>query len=146
MQPCLSGCGMQVWSTRTVVDGEGHVGFVRWTRSSEGRALGLDWLGDWRRWATSRDGRHLGHARARGRGRADRVTGVVEDWQDMCPGRGGRACGALLTAVLVVEPQNHQAYGFAEFGTQNSALRFWRKSEASHGVITKGMSRRSNFV
>jgi hypothetical protein len=43
----------------------------------------------------------------RGRGRADRDTGTVEDWRHTCPGRGGRACGALLVEVLVVEPQNH---------------------------------------
>jgi hypothetical protein len=44
MQPCLSACGMEVWSTGTVVDseGEGHVGLCQWTESDEGRALGLD--------------------------------------------------------------------------------------------------------
>jgi hypothetical protein len=44
VQPCLSACGVEVWSTRTVVDakGVGHVGSCRWTGSGEGRALGLD--------------------------------------------------------------------------------------------------------
>jgi hypothetical protein len=33
------------------------------------------------------------------------VVDVVKDWQDMCLGRGGHACGALLTAVwwLILE-------------------------------------------
>jgi hypothetical protein len=44
VQPCLSVCGVQVWSIGTVVgdEGEGHAGLCRWTESSEGRALGLD--------------------------------------------------------------------------------------------------------
>jgi hypothetical protein len=49
----------------------------------------------------------------------------------------------------VVEPQTYPALrrdDFAEFGPQNSSVRFWRESKAVHGVITKGASRRSNFV
>jgi hypothetical protein len=44
VQPCLSACGVQVWSTETVVDdiGEGYAGLYRWTRSNEERVLGLD--------------------------------------------------------------------------------------------------------
>jgi hypothetical protein len=44
VQPCLSACGVQVWSTGTVVDGEGEdqMGSCRWTVSGEGRAPGLD--------------------------------------------------------------------------------------------------------
>jgi hypothetical protein len=44
VQPCFSVCGMQVWSTGTVVDseGEGHVGSCRWTGRGEGRALRLN--------------------------------------------------------------------------------------------------------
>jgi ribosomal protein S9 len=44
VQPCLLICGEQVWSTDTVVnvEGDGHVSSCRWTRSGEGRALGLD--------------------------------------------------------------------------------------------------------
>jgi hypothetical protein len=30
----------------------------------------------------------VGHALARKCGRADHVVGVIEDWQDTCPGRG----------------------------------------------------------
>jgi hypothetical protein len=44
VQPCRSACGVQVWIVGTMVDGEGegHTGLCRWTRSGEGRALGLD--------------------------------------------------------------------------------------------------------
>jgi hypothetical protein len=54
VQPCLSSCVVQAWSTSTVVDSksEGHAGSYWWTKSDEGRALGLDcgtgvvgWLG-----------------------------------------------------------------------------------------------------
>jgi hypothetical protein len=43
-QPCLSACGVYVWSTGMMVDGERecHVGSCRWTESVEGQALGLD--------------------------------------------------------------------------------------------------------
>jgi hypothetical protein len=56
-------------------------------------------LRDQSRWVTSYGSWHLGHALARGRGRAGYVAGAVEDWRDTCPGRGGRACGAILTMV-----------------------------------------------
>jgi hypothetical protein len=68
VQPCLSSCVVQAWSTSTVVDSksEGHAGSYWWTKSDEGRALGLDcgtgvvgWLG-----LTPRT-----HTRARGCGR-----------------------------------------------------------------------------
>jgi hypothetical protein len=78
-------------------------------------------------------------------GRADHVANTVEDWQDMGPGCGS-ACGALLRTVSVVEPQNHPATGFAEFGPQNMVAWFQRKSEAAYGVITKDALRRSNFL
>jgi hypothetical protein len=44
VQPCRSTCGVQVWSTWTVVDdeGEGHAGPCRWTRSGEEREMELD--------------------------------------------------------------------------------------------------------
>jgi hypothetical protein len=44
VQPCISVYGVQVWSTGTVVDGEveGHAGSCWWTRSGEGRVLGVD--------------------------------------------------------------------------------------------------------
>jgi hypothetical protein len=44
VQPCQSACGVQVWNTGTMVDGEGkgHAGSCQWTRSGEGQALGLD--------------------------------------------------------------------------------------------------------
>jgi hypothetical protein len=44
VQPCRSVCGVQLWSTGMMVDGEGegHVGSCRWTESGERRALGLD--------------------------------------------------------------------------------------------------------
>ena len=44
VQPCRLACGVQVWSTETVVDveGEGHAGLCRWAGNNEGRVLGLD--------------------------------------------------------------------------------------------------------
>ena len=44
VQPSLSACGVQVCSTRTVVDNEGedYAGSNWWDVSGEGRALGLD--------------------------------------------------------------------------------------------------------
>jgi hypothetical protein len=95
---------------------------------------------------TRRGGSHLGHTWACGRGRVDCVTVTVEDCWDTCLGRGTHACGALLTAISMVEPQNHPTPGFAEFGPQNSMVRFQRESEAACGVIEKGASRRSNFT
>jgi hypothetical protein len=87
------------------------------------------WPRDQRGRVTSRDGWHLGHARAQGRDRADHVADAIEYWRDTCPGRGGRACGALLTTVLVDAPQNHPAAGFAKFGPQNSTMWFrWDRS------------------
>jgi hypothetical protein len=43
-QPCLSPCGIQVWSTGMVIndEGEGHAGLCRWTESGEGWVLGID--------------------------------------------------------------------------------------------------------
>jgi hypothetical protein len=63
----------------------------------------------------------------------DHVAGAIENWWDTCLGRGGHACGALLTVVSVVEPQNHPALrraSFTEFGPQNSVVRFWWEPEA----------------
>jgi hypothetical protein len=62
------------------------------------------------------------------------------------PGHGGHACGALLVAVLVVEPQNHLGVGFAKYQPQNLVVQFQQKLEVACGVIVKGASRRSNFV
>lgn len=41
---CPLTCGVQVWSSETMVDneGEGHMGLCRWIRSSEEWTLGLD--------------------------------------------------------------------------------------------------------
>jgi hypothetical protein len=38
VQLCRSGCGVQVWSIGTVVDGwgESHAGSCSWTKSAEG--------------------------------------------------------------------------------------------------------------
>jgi hypothetical protein len=58
----------------------------------------------------------------------------------------GRACSALLTVVSVVEPQYHPIANFAEFGPQNSVVRFQQESDATCGIIEKGASRRKNFV
>jgi hypothetical protein len=58
----------------------------------------------------------------------------------------GRACGALLMAVSVVEPQNHPVIAFIEFRPQNTEVWFQHESTAAHGIIAKGVSRRSNFM
>jgi hypothetical protein len=44
VQPCLSTSGVQVCSTRMVVDDEGEdlAGSCQWAGSDEGRAMGLD--------------------------------------------------------------------------------------------------------
>jgi hypothetical protein len=71
---------------------------------------------------------------------------MVEDSWDTCPRRGGRTCGAILTAVWWFGPQNHLALrmtGFAEFGSQNSAAMV---PVGIGGGTTKGASRQSNFV
>jgi hypothetical protein len=41
----------------------------------------------------------------------------------------------------MVGPQNHPAAGFAEFGPQNSAVRFRREINATCGIIAKNASR-----
>jgi hypothetical protein len=43
VQPCFLAYGVQVWSTGTVVngEGEGHAGSCRWTERDEGQALDL---------------------------------------------------------------------------------------------------------
>jgi hypothetical protein len=49
----------------------------------------------------------------------------------------------------MVEPTKHpplQFAGFTGFGPQNPVVRFRRESMSSRGIITKGMSRRSNFM
>jgi hypothetical protein len=55
VQPSLLACGVQVWSTGTVVDDEGecHAGSYWWTRSGEGWALGLDQGTRVARWLTA---------------------------------------------------------------------------------------------
>jgi hypothetical protein len=50
---------------------------------------------------------------------------------------------------LVVKPQNHLALrmaGFTEFGPKNSTVQFLWELKAAHGIITKGVSKRCNFV
>jgi hypothetical protein len=54
-------------------------------------------------------------------------------------------CGVLLAAFSVVDPQNHLAIGFVEFGPQNTAVRFQQELEATCGIITKGVSRRTTL-
>jgi hypothetical protein len=59
------------------------------------------------------------HAPARGCGRADCVTGVIENWWDTCPEHGAHMEYTTHDG-FVVEPQNHpvlRMLGFIEFGT-----------------------------
>jgi hypothetical protein len=51
----------------------------------------------------------------RERGGVDRVAVVVADWRDTCPRRGGCARVAILTTILVVEPQTHPTLWMAGF-------------------------------
>jgi hypothetical protein len=49
----------------------------------------------------------------------------------------------------MVEPQNHpalQIMGLLSLGLKTRWWWFQRESKASHGIITEGASRRSNFV
>jgi hypothetical protein len=66
---------------------------------------------------------------------------VVKDRRDTCPGRGGRTCGALLTAVwwLILEkPPSATDDGFStEFGLKTRRWRFRWGSEAARGVIMR---------
>jgi hypothetical protein len=39
--------------------------------------------------------------------------------------------------ISLVDPQNHPAVGFAEFGPQNSVVWFQRESEAARGVVKR---------
>jgi hypothetical protein len=39
--------------------------------------------------------------------------------------------------ISLVDPQNHLAVGFAEFGRQNSVVWFQRESEAARGVVKR---------
>jgi hypothetical protein len=41
----------------------------------------------------------MGHTLTRGHGGTGHAANVIEDWWDTCLGRGGRARGAILTAV-----------------------------------------------
>jgi hypothetical protein len=57
-------------------------------------------------------------------GRADRVTGVVEDWRDTCPGCGERACGARLMAVWWLNHKTTSRYGW--WVSPSLGLKTWR--------------------
>jgi hypothetical protein len=63
-------------------------GFVSMDREQRRTSVGI-WPRDRRSGVTTRGGWQLGHALARGHGKAGRVTGTVEDWRDTYPGRGG---------------------------------------------------------
>jgi hypothetical protein len=104
------------------------------------------WLTDQSSWLTSRSGWYLEHTLAWGCGVEGHAAGAVEKWQGTCPGREGRARGAILTAVWWFGPQNHLALwmaGFAEFRPQNSTTVVL---EGTRGIIVKSASRQSNFV
>jgi hypothetical protein len=54
----------------------------------------------------------------------NRVAGAIEDWQDMCPGRGD-AYVVRYSRQLVVEPQTTHRYGrwvFDRVWPQNSVV------------------------
>jgi hypothetical protein len=80
----------------------------------------------------------------RGRDKACCVADAVVDWRDICPGRGGHACGALLAVVwwlILGKPPNTTDDGFStEFGLKTQRWRFRWESEVAQGVITKGAS------
>jgi hypothetical protein len=95
---------------------------------------------------TSRGGRHLGHAR--GRGRAGHVAGAVEDWRDMCPGREGCAHGVTLTTVWWLSLNTTERYEgefSTRFGLKTWRWQFRRELEAARGVITEGASKQSKL-
>jgi hypothetical protein len=135
-----------VWSTGTVVhgEGEGHACSCRWTGSNEGWALGLDWGTREARWlAVVAD---TWDTLVWGRGRADRVTGVDEDWWDTCLGSGGCACDAQPTAVSWLSLKITQLLVLLSLGLK---IRWWwfrRESKVPCRVIGKDTSTRSNFI
>jgi hypothetical protein len=61
----------------------------------------------------------------------------------MYPQCGGRVWSMLPSIVSMVAPQNHLALqfaGFAEFGSENLAMRFRQELEVARDIIMKGAS------
>jgi hypothetical protein len=115
----------------------------RWRKSAE------SWLTDQSSRVTSHSGWHLGHALVRGCGGVSRVAGTVENWWDTCPGHGGCAHCAILTAVWWLSIKNTMRCGWRillSLGLKTRWRRFWREPVEVRGITVKGVSRRSNFV
>jgi hypothetical protein len=87
----------------------------------------------------TRGGCHLGHAVTWGCGRVNHVAGVVEDWGDTCPGRGG-------LKVWASKPPNALRMGDWRLDLKTRRWQFQWESVATRGIIAKGASRRSNFM
>jgi hypothetical protein len=67
----------------------------------------------------------------------------------MCPGREGRAHGAILTMVWWLSPETTQRYIRRVFNwvwPHNPVLAVSVETDATHGVITEGASRQNNSV
>jgi hypothetical protein len=150
MQPYLSACGAQVWSIVMVVDdeGEGHAGLCWWTRSGEGRALGLDWGTRVARWlATVADTwdthRHEDVAEQALLPAWSRTTRTrVQDVGDVHVEQYSWQFGGWAS-------RNHPTLrmeGLAEFGLKTWQWWFQQELEEARGVITRVVSRWSNFV
>jgi hypothetical protein len=146
VQPYQSAYGVQVWSIGTVVndEGESNASSWRWTRCSEGRVLGLErgtrvtgWLAEVANtWDTHsrEDVTEWTVLLARSRTRGTRVQDV-------------RYAHAVVWWLILEKPPNTTDDGVSiEFVLKTQWWRFRWESEATHGVIMKGVSWRNNFV
>jgi hypothetical protein len=77
----------------------------------------------------------------RGCGRADRVASMVEDWRDMCPGRGEHACSALLVAVWWLNLKTTQRYKW--WVSPSLGLKTWRCDSGENRRWHMASSRRA---
>jgi len=150
VQPCRSTCGVQVWSTGTVVDGwgEGHAGSCWWTGSGEGRVLGLDWRIRAARWPTAVADTWDTHLCE------DVVEWTVLPAWSRTSGthvwswRTCTRCGAhgRFGGLGLKTTQRYGCLVLLSLGLKTRRWRFRREPVAARGVIAEGASRRSNSV
>lgn len=147
MQPCLSACGVQVWSTLCCSMANVKVtrGFMpidgKWWKTST-----RTWPRGRRSRLTSCGGSHVGHALARGHGRVDCVRRCGQGLMGHVSKIWGHACGALLATVSWLSLKTTYMLVLLNLDLKTRWWRFRQESEATRDIITKGVSRRSNFV
>jgi hypothetical protein len=143
---------MQMWSIGTVVDdwGKGHAGSCWWTRSGEGRVMGLDWRTRAAEWPATVADTWDTHSRE------DMVEWTVLLAWSRTGGtrvyrRGGRAWGAVLMTSLVVrasKPPNTLDGGFCWVWASKLDGGGSRGNRLRHVAWSRGggASRRSNSL